>query len=902
MPCVCRIALTRNAKGMLMEDTSTTVTRPRARLADARIHQHWSQQEVADRIGTTHVNVSRWERGITRPSPYFRRKLSKLFEKTEEELDLGFQEPSPPSDNMANGGMASGGVVGGGMASGGLINRAPTTNGAPAAEGASAQPEPLYDPIIPLPSSTQLIGRYDEMNEVKQRLFAGSSVALTALNGLPGVGKTALAIALVHDEEVRKHFRDGILWAGLGPDPNIDRRLIRWGTLLGLSTNEMGNLKDHEAWALALRSAIGLRHMLLVIDDAWNVDAALIFKVGGPNCAHLVTTRYPTIATHVAGDGATRLKELSEDSSMELLRLLAPQVISKEERKALDLVHAVGGLPLALTLMGNYLRLQAYSGQARRIQTALQRLSDVEGRLQITEPRGPVERHPSMPYETTLSLQSIIAVTDQQLSADARKALYALAVLPSKPDNFSEEAAVAVADCSLDAIDELIDAGLLESSSEGRYALHQTIADYARLHMQGTEPHERLIQYAHDFVQEHRTDYELLDLESGTIIAALEVAYALGKKEELVRNVCDFAPFLLVRGNYSLAERHVQRAYEAAIALQDQLGLIRCLLFQGQLVQRQGNYDQAEKRFQEGLALARQIEAPERVSALLHLGRITSRKGNYAQAEAYLHEGLTLARQSENVEHMSGILGILGSLVRSQGQYSQSEIYLREALTLARQVGDREQLCVLLINLGITVGEQGNYTQSEEYFQEGLILARQIRHREWICSLLSNLGEIANGQGNYVKAEAYFQEGLALVRQIGQPEWISVLSTNLGLTTRKQGDYSRATVYLQEGLALAQQLGIPQMASNALYEYGNLHLDQQQTNAAEATFYEMLDTTPEVCQDLIALAQYGLARTADAQNNIDEAQQLGEVSVTTLEKIGHHKAKEVRNWLNSIKD
>lgn len=76
-----------------MEDTTTTTPRPRHRLVDARISQHWSQQEVADRIGTTHVNVSRWERGITRPSPYFRRKLSKLFDKSEEDLDLLFQPP-----------------------------------------------------------------------------------------------------------------------------------------------------------------------------------------------------------------------------------------------------------------------------------------------------------------------------------------------------------------------------------------------------------------------------------------------------------------------------------------------------------------------------------------------------------------------------------------------------------------------------------------------------------------------------------------------------------------------------------------------------------------------------------------------------------------------------------------
>jgi transcriptional regulator with XRE-family HTH domain len=39
-------------------------------------------------LGTTHVNVSRWERGITKPHPYFRRRLCQLFGKTETELGL----------------------------------------------------------------------------------------------------------------------------------------------------------------------------------------------------------------------------------------------------------------------------------------------------------------------------------------------------------------------------------------------------------------------------------------------------------------------------------------------------------------------------------------------------------------------------------------------------------------------------------------------------------------------------------------------------------------------------------------------------------------------------------------------------------------------------------------------
>jgi transcriptional regulator with XRE-family HTH domain/DNA polymerase III delta prime subunit len=59
---------------------------PNQELIDARLRRGWSQQEVADRIGTTSVNVSRWERGATSPSPYFRQQLCVLFDASAHEL------------------------------------------------------------------------------------------------------------------------------------------------------------------------------------------------------------------------------------------------------------------------------------------------------------------------------------------------------------------------------------------------------------------------------------------------------------------------------------------------------------------------------------------------------------------------------------------------------------------------------------------------------------------------------------------------------------------------------------------------------------------------------------------------------------------------------------------------
>lgn len=855
---------------MHLPDTSGTAPQPRSRLTEARTARRWSQQTVADRIGTTYVNVSRWERGITRPNPYFRRKLCALFGKTEQELDL-----TPDEVEIASSAPLPGNVQ-------------HTDTG-----------KAVYDLSIPPLPAIPLVGRDRELAQIKQRLRAGGSVALTALNGLPGVGKTALSITLAHDPHIRRHFREGVLWAGLGPHPNIPAILSHWGKLLGVSQTEATIHQDD--LAKALHTAIGSRSMLLVLDDVWTLEEALSCKIGGPNCAHLVTTRFPHIAASITVGGATVIQELNENESMALLRLLAPGVVDREEQRAADLVQAVGGLPLALTLMGNYLRKEGYSGQPRRILTALERLSHYEERLHISEARGPVETHPSLSSDMSLSLQSVIAVTDQQLTDETRAALYALSVFPPKPNSFSEEAALAVAACSTSILDALSDTGLLESSSADRYTLHQTIADYACVHLQETTPRDRLINYAINYIEAHRKDYELLELESTVILAALEQAHVAGSQAELVRGVNAFAPFLLVRGLYATAEQHLQQALTAAQSLNDTHSITSTLLYLGEIAQKLGNYAQAEARFQEGLALARYINSPERISALLNdLGWVLWKQGNYAQAETYLQEGLTLARQLNDKERISSILQVLGSLAASLGNYPQSKAYLEEGLALARQLGDPEQICVLLINLGATVGEQGNYEQAETYFQEGLMLARQIGHREWMSLLLANLGDAASEMGYYTQAQTYFQEGLDLARQLGHPEKVSVLLVNLGLMIRKQGNHAQAEAYFQESLGLARQLGVPQIISTILYEYGNLYLDQQQVKIAEANFLEVLTTISEGDQDLMALAQYGLARSALAQGNTDDAWKFGEMSVAALEGMGHRDAKEVRGWLDSI--
>lgn len=802
---------------------------PYQRLKHEREQRGWSQAKVAEEVGIDPTTVSRWERGISLPYPYYREKLCALFGKTIEELGLLPSESTQQQENV------------------------------------SPEPSvavPLHDPAVPflLAGSLDLVGRDDILDSLKQQLSSNNGLVLAALHGLPGVGKTAIATHLAHEKNVLAHFPDGILWAGLGPTPNVLSHLSRWGTLLGLDASRLAQEQSEDAWAHALHAALNTRRMLVVIDDAWTNEEALCFKVGGPQCACLLTTRFPHVALSFAPHGTTEVHELNERESIALLSRLAPQV-GRDEAETLEVVHAVGGLPLALTLMGKYLRVQAHGGNPRRIHAAMMRLRDAKERLSLNEPHGPLDRHPSLSGDTPFSLHSVIAVSDQHLEEHVQTALRALSVFPAKPKSFSEEAALAVCCLPVEVLDALCDGGLLEGSGPGRYMLHQTITDYAQAHMTDSSPFRRLVEYAVSYVTAHEKDYDALEQESDLILTALQRAFEQKMYEPFVQGITHFVHFLMLRGLYTLAELHLRRAYQVTLEAEDHAGM---------------------------------------TTTLLHLGEIALRRGAFRESEEYTQEGVSIARQRGDHERLCQLLTNRGKIARRRGDYGQAEASYREGLVLAKHLNDLERVGSLLTNLGAAAYTLGQYQQAEAVSQEALSIATRIGHRANMSALLTNLGSWAYNRGEYRQAEGYYQEALLIARQIDTPERIGYLITCLGSVVGEQGDYKQAEGFYQEGMTLLRQHGTRWRLSTTLSEWGEVQLKHQHLDAAWETLREALDNAPEGDVEAPAMIHYNMARVAVAQGNLPEARHLGEASLRAFETIGHRMVEKVKPWMDQL--
>ena len=149
---------------------------------------------------------------------------------------------------------------------------------------------------------------------------ANPVVITTALQGAGGFGKTTLAIALCHHDDVITAFDDGILWATLGEAPKIQHELTK---LYAALTGERPSFLDIDDAAIHLAERLDQKNCLIVIDDVWDANHVVPFLRGGKQCSRLITTRRLDVISETRAQWIS-VDEMTADQSIELLKARLP--------------------------------------------------------------------------------------------------------------------------------------------------------------------------------------------------------------------------------------------------------------------------------------------------------------------------------------------------------------------------------------------------------------------------------------------------------------------------------------------------------------------------------------------------------------------------------------------------
>ncbi|WP_239134580.1 AfsR/SARP family transcriptional regulator, partial [Rugosimonospora africana] len=336
-----------------------------------------------------------------------------------------------------------------------------------AATGRTEEPPagPSHQVPRQLPAAPQAFtGRTVELADL-DKIHDASTVVITAIDGMAGVGKTALAVHAAH--QMVDRYPDGQLFIDLhgytdGVAPIEPGEALNWMLrALGVAGERIPISLDQRAGLY--RSRLADQRMVIVLDNAAAESQVTPLLPGAPGCVVLVTSR-----RRLAGLDHTHtlsLDTLPPPDAITLLRQTAGEsrLVGQPPELAAELVQLCGGLPLAIRIAAARLR----SHPTWDLEHLVQRLRDQQHRL----------------VELEAGRRSVTAALDlsyQDLGADLQRA-YRLVGLHPGPD-IEAYAAAALLDGTLReagrVLEQLLEAHLLQEPVPGRYRFH----DLTRAH------------------------------------------------------------------------------------------------------------------------------------------------------------------------------------------------------------------------------------------------------------------------------------------------------------------------------------------------------------------------------------------------------------------------------------
>jgi DNA-binding SARP family transcriptional activator len=643
----------------------------------------------------------------------------------------------------------------------GSISAAMVTAGSrpPAPAVAQARvPRPVPAPAQLPADVTDFTGREDQVRHLCDLLAGGGAeadpgaVRIALVAGSGGLGKTSLAVHAAH--RVRGSFPGGQLYVDLlgatpQPLPPADV-LARFLRDLGVDGRDIP--ADDDERAARYRTVLAGHRMLIVLDNAHDAAQVRPLLPGTASCAVLITTRnrMPDLASTRLVD----LNVLDDDEALTLFtKVVGDERASAEPEATAELLLACAGLPLAIRICAA--RLARRSGWT--IGAMASRLRDEHRRLDELRAGDMAVR---ASFQVSFASLPADVQPDGLTSADAFRLLglwqgpsissAAAAALFGTPEHLAE-----------DALETLVDAHLLESTSEDRYKFH-------------------------DLLRVYSSERAVADLSAQVRDAAV------GRLLEWYMRTADAAAEVVSPHRYKLPLRTVEACSPPHFMdVEDALGW----------------YDTERVNV---VAATRQASACglHEVAWRLPTPLFTmfNRRGNWPDCIATHRIALESARQ---VNDRQGEAWVLNNLGEALGFTRKTEGigYLEQALAIRRDIGDRIGEGQTANNLADAYANLGRMDEALDLLARILDLTREVGYPYGEGVALINMGEALLDLDRPQEAIDCLLQARRTFTEINVPHGVGYALHNLGRSYLRVGQDADALDCLEQALVIHRAEG-----------------------------------------------------------------------------------------------
>jgi tetratricopeptide (TPR) repeat protein len=687
---------------------------------------------------------------------------------------------------------------------------------------------------VPLfPEEGHFVGRSREQATLLARLTdRRTTPTLVVVRGLPGVGKSRLVAHVAHHARpLWQRYPDGIFWLDL---ENGDERQAISRLLRDLRGTE-GSTEPEDLWRAATHALKG-KQALLILDGAEEVDLERWTGLVS-NGGLLVTTRRSDIG---GPEVQFPLDPMPLGEGRELLLRDHPAV-DVGEPEIRWVVEAVGGLPLALYILG---RLAFWHGSLRPV------VKELQAHLMDTLEIGERKRE---------NVRVAFQMSYERLSEDGKKLFRFLVGFPQP---FPGEVVAYVLGWEerrvRRAFLELVRAGLARSEGGERYTMHALLVEYARDQLTDEDRAqfaqwmtgfagyygERTTQAHHLWLQgETRQAQRLWEEHLPYILQGFKYAVSLGRREWVLEYLRRTGPFLALQ----FRREELRQWWEAAqkLATHDSERMEIHLLCADWWMQT-GMIREALELARQARTLAEEIRSPHgRRQAMLIEAQACLILGHIAEANSLLWRE-EWESWMEEASPLDPILYLLWHLRGAAAEATRNMDTAQKCYLIALQLLEnalRQSIPWALWPAAEIAWRMGALIRSTEpqaalaFCETGMALAQKAGiRRAWIPSALLRASILAQ-LGQLDQAEAAMKEVLPVLghEPLYRMLWAEIAAE---LAWRKK-DWETAEREYQIAMELAQG----QAAESEIWRlYGDCLQDQGKTQSALAAWKRAAET------------------------------------------------------------